>query len=161
MKPWEQKCGKWTHTNFYPHSESTVFIPLSRVHLIWVFTMIAACLYTYFIVPFSLAFEYEIDAWWLVPIDALTLIIFMIDIPISSRIAMNKILEVTTETKEIMTDYINSRLALDLIAILPIDYLLIAAGASQQVKAYLRILRMLKLIKPYDYVKTIRKHSNL
>ena len=92
--------------------------------------MVAACLYTYFMVPFSLAYEYEIDAWWLVPIDALTLIIFVIDIPMSSKIAMNKRYEITVDTKEIMADYIKSRLALDVIAILPIDYLLIAAGAS-------------------------------
>ena len=92
--------------------------------------MVLACVYTYFIVPFSLAYEYDVTKWWLLIVDVLSLILFVMDIPISSRIAINKKYEVTLDTREIMADYLDSWLALDVIAILPVDYLLIPLGAS-------------------------------
>jgi hypothetical protein len=92
--------------------------------------MIFACGYTYFIVPFSLALEYDITLPWLIPIDVITLLIFLIDIPISSKIALNKSHEITLSLREIEQDYVDSRLVFDLLGVMPLDYFLWGLGAS-------------------------------
>jgi hypothetical protein len=111
-------------------------------------------------VPFSISFKYELDNW-LIPFDLLSLIIFGVDIFFTLKTAFNKNFEITINLNEVAVDYMDTRFFVDLLATLPIDYFLLIFGVQQQTVAFVRALRLLKLYKPFDYIKTWRKHSNV
>lgn len=110
--------------------------------------------------PFSISFKYELDNW-LIPFDLLSLIIFGVDIFFTLKTAFNKNFEITINLNEVAVDYMDTRFFVDLLATLPIDYFLLIFGVQQQTVAFVRALRLLKLYKPFDYIKTWRKHSNV
>lgn len=149
-----------SYTKFYPSSEDYVIIPFSILYTTWMFLLISACAYTYFIVPFSLAYEVPLNKFWLIPIDVAALLIFAGDILISVRIALNKDKEVTLDKEEIFKDYIDTRFLLDFISMIPLDYILWSLGASWEVMAYARFIRFFKFVKIADYITIIRKHTN-
>lgn len=130
------------------------------MYYIWVAVMLIACSYTLFIVPFAIAFEYSFD-YWLIPFDLISLIIFMVDIVFTCRTAFNKNFDISIDLKEVMIDYIDTRFFPDLLAVLPIDYFLLLFGVDQQTVAFVRALRLVKLYKPLDYIRTWRRHSNV
>lgn len=98
---------------------------------------------------------------WLIPFDLLSLIIFGVDIFFTLKTAFNKNFEITINLNEVAVDYMDTRFFVDLLATLPIDYFLLIFGVQQQTVAFVRALRLLKLYKPFDYIKTWRKHSNV
>lgn len=55
-------------TDHYPLLDRFIIIPFSIMFYIWACIMLIGCSYTLFIVPFSIAYEYELDLW-LLPID--------------------------------------------------------------------------------------------
>lgn len=136
-----------------------IIIPFSKFYYIWTLAMIFACTYTLFIVPFAIALEYDYSAW-LYPFDIISLLIFLADIFITSRTAFDSNFEIIVDLKSTIVEYMDSRFFLDVLAILPIDYLLIFFSTSQQVVAFCRALRLLKMYKPIDYIRIWRKHSN-
>lgn len=71
-----------------------------------------AITYTLFIVPFCIAFEYELEVW-VIPFDVLSLIIFIVDLPLS----FNK-------------DKMEFKLVFDLLAVVPLDYILLPLNVS-------------------------------
>jgi hypothetical protein len=89
------------------------------------------------------------------------MIIFAIDIFFTVKTGFNKNFEITIDLKEIAIDYMDTRFFFDILAVLPIDYFLIIFGVPQQTTAWIRALRLLKLYKPFDYIRIWRKHSNV
>jgi hypothetical protein len=89
------------------------------------------------------------------------MIILTIDIFFTAKTAFNKNFEITIDLNEVSIDYMDSRFFFDMLAILPIDYFFVIFGVSQQVTAWVRALRILKLYKPFDYIRIWRKHSNV
>ena len=110
--------------------------------------------------PFCISYKYEFGAW-LFPIDIIFQIIMAIDIFFSTKTAFNKKFEITIDLKEVTLDYMDSRFFLDLLAVLPLDYFLLIFGAHQQLTAWVRALRLLKLYKFADFIRIWRKHSNV
>ena len=72
----------------------------------------------------------------------LSLIIFAVDIFMSSKTGFNEKLEITINLEEVFKSYIESRLFLDILSIIPIDYLSKLFTTSQQFIAFCRILRV-------------------
>ena len=122
--------------------------------------MLFVCSYILFIVPFAISFEYSFDVW-LIPLDIITLIIMILDIFFTSKTALNKRFEITIDLKEVLIDYMDTRFFVDILSIMPVDYFLLLFGVEQQTIAFVRALRLLKLYKPFDYIKIWRKHSNV
>ena len=85
----------------------------------------------------------------------------MVDIFITSRTAFDKNFDIIIDLKTTVADYMDTRFFLDTCAVLPVDYILLIFGAKQQVIAFTRALRLLKLYKPIDYIRAWRKHSNV
>jgi hypothetical protein len=111
-------------------------------------------------VPFSISLEYKFDVW-LIPLDIISLIVFAMDILMTLKTAFNKHFEITVNLNEVSVDYMDTRFFVDILSMLPIDYLLLLFDVEQQTIAFVRALRLLKLYKPFDYIKTWRKHSNV
>ncbi|CAI2367549.1 unnamed protein product [Moneuplotes crassus] len=150
----------WNVTKHYPILDKFIVIPFSLLFYIWAIMTITACAYVLFIVPFSISYEYHFDAW-LIPIDVIFQIILAFDIFITMKTALNKKFEISVDLKEIAIDYMDTRIFFDILAVFPLDYILMIFGVNQQTVAWVRILRILKLYKPFDYIKIWRKHSNV
>lgn len=95
------------------------------------------------------------------PIDITFQIIMAIDIIFTVKTAFNKKFEITIDMKEVMIDYMDTRFFFDILSVLPLDYFLLIFGVDQQTIAWVRVFRILKLYKPFDYIKIWRKHSNV
>ena len=76
----------------------------------------------------------------------------------SSKTGFNEKLEITINLEEVFKSYIESRLFLDILSIIPIDYLSKLFTTSQQFIAFCRILRVWKFIKIIDYFNVWRKY---
>lgn len=77
------------------------------------------------------------------------------------KTAINKQFEISVDLKEVAIHYMDTRIFLDILAVLPLDYILLIFEVDQQTVAWIRILRILKLYKFFDYIKIWRKHSNV
>jgi CRP-like cAMP-binding protein len=146
-------------TKQYPILNQFIIIPFSALYYIWLAIMMIAVAYTAFIVPFWIAFEYSFETW-IIPIDIFTLVIFAIDILLTSRTAFDKDFDIVIDSSVTISDYVNTRLFFDAISIIPLDYVLMISGSGQQTVAFIRLLRLIKLYKPFDYSRAYRKHSN-
>lgn len=83
------------------------------------------------------------------------------DIFLQTRTAFDKNLDIIIDLKSTVIDYMDTRFFLDLVSIIPVDYVLLIFGANQQVIAFSRALRLIKMYKYADYIRTWRKHSNV
>ena len=147
----------WNATKQYPIKDKFIIIPFSRLYYIWCFVLFSAIFYNLFIIPFTIAFEYSLD-YFIYPIDVISLLIFTVDIFMSSKIGFNSKLEITTNLEEVSKNYIESRLFLDALSVIPIDYLSKLFTTSQQFIAFCRILRVWKFLKIVDYLNVWRKY---
>jgi hypothetical protein len=133
---------------------------IHRLYYLWTFVILIACAYNLFIVLFAISLEYDFDAW-VYPFDIIFMLIYGFDIFISSRTALNKNFEINVNRKSVLVDYVDSRFFVDLLSIVPLDYILLILSADQQVVAFSRMLRLLKMYKPFDYIRVWRKHSDI
>ena len=73
----------WNATKQYPIKDKFIIIPFSMLYYIWSIVLFAAISYNLFIIPFTIAFEYSFD-YFMYPIDVISLLIFAVDIFMSS-----------------------------------------------------------------------------
>ena len=136
----------WNATKQYPIKDKFIVIPFSQLYYIWCIILFSSIIYNLFIIPFTIAFEYNFDPF-MYPIDIISLLIFVVDIFFASKTAFNKNYEITTNLEEVSKDYIESRLFFDVISIIPLDYILLIFISNQQFIAFWRIIRLFKFYK--------------
>ena len=144
-------------TKQYPVKGKFIIIPFSRLYYIWWVILLLALIYNLLIIPFTIAFEYKFDSF-VYPIDIISILIFAVDIFFASKTAFDKNYDININLEETTKDYIESRLFLDILSILPLDYISMIFLSNQQFIAFWRILRLAKFIKLVDYFNIWRKY---
>ena len=148
---------KWNMTRDFPKSKKFIIIPFSQFYYIWIFFVTLAWIYNLFFVPFAIAFEYQFE-FYNSPIDALSLLIYTLDIFFTIKTAFNNKFEITLDMNEISSDYIRSRFIFDTIWIIPFDYIFTIFTADEQIISFWRLNRLIKMYKLLDYLKVWRKY---
>ena len=129
-----------------------VIIPFSKLYNIWTSIVVISFLYFIFMVPYQLALDYDIlaESGWIYFIpDIIFSSAFCIDILIRQRIAfvVNEHGEsnIQTSTDLIQDYYINNLLLWDILAAIPLDYILLPFNFDNRLLRALRVLRFFKL----------------
>ena len=143
-------------TKRYSDLRYFVLIPLSRLFYVWSAVLSAAFLYNLFYVPFSIAFQVHAPDW-LVGVDLLVLGVYVADIPLRLRLAYNSATNsVETDLKEVKALYYRKYLIWEVLAVLPLDYLLWAlARAGRLSPDYAAWARVLRLIKFWRFRESV------
>ena len=117
--------------------------------------------YDTFTVPFTIALNYDIEGIWLA-IDVIAILIYMIDIFMRSRTAITKSLQLCLDRSQVMHHYVNSWLILDILACLPIEYIMLSFSSPSlsDYTRYLRLLRLLKFGRFYELSRLIQTQSD-
>lgn len=132
--------------------------PFSRIFNIWSISISLACFYYIFLVPVSIAFEYNPEGFFQA-CDYLSYAIYLCDIFIAINSAtMNEFGNINRKSTEIRTAYLNKYFILDLISIIPADYIALAYHSFQYISAYWRIVRLFKILRIVNLFKLIGNH---
>jgi hypothetical protein len=102
--------------------------------------------YNLWYVPISIAFEYQITEPGFFLLDALAILVYVLDMPYKlHKASINEYGHIERNLHRIQEGYLRHGLFTDLIASLPLDYL--AITSPQWVGAWLRLLRLVKVIE--------------
>lgn len=114
---------------------------------IYDFVQVVAVLYTCFIVPLRLAFDSHAEAWSLVFMwDLLIDTGFILDIVYNfNAYYLDDSQAVVSDKARIRAKYMRTWFVLDFVASFPIDYIVRAAGGSQDSDEWMRNFRLLRL----------------
>ena len=148
---------KWNMTLEFPKSKNFIIIPFSKLYYIWNSIIVILLMYELLFIPFSISFEYEFNIFTLL-FDILWKFIFAFDIFMASKTGFNNKFEITVDLKEISKDYIETRLILDALWIIPLDLIIRIFVENDQSVAFWRIIQLIKIYKLYDYLTIWRKY---
>jgi hypothetical protein len=159
----------WNLTENYGHVQEFVILPFSRLHNLWTAMMALSTGYFLFIVPFQLALSYNIGEESLLNLgfDIFFSFTFVVDIFVRSRIAFvvndRGLTDIVTDVDEIQSYYVNNMLIFDILAAVPIDYILLPFGTygfTEELLRYVRILKLTKFSRAYETIKLYQQQSN-
>lgn len=138
-----------------------IYLPFTRFYKIWMIIILGIFIYNLIYVPFSIAFERSIPVEFII-LDIITIIFNIVDIQIRSRTALGKNGQTNIDYSNVINQYINNGWFLfDIIAIIPIDYIIQGAGLSQQTISLVRLLRLAKLFRVYELILIIKRVNNI
>jgi len=98
-------------------------MPFSKLFYIWNVILIISITYDTFMVPFSIALNFDYYGIFFV-IDVFAILTYMGDIYVRSKTAITQPITYCLDPKEVMRYYINYWLVFDLLACLPFEYFL-------------------------------------
>lgn len=158
----------WNLTSTYPTSNKFVIIPFSKLYNIWTAVMAISTAYFLFIVPFQLALNYDIRSFWFVAIDITLSLTYVIDVFVRSRSAFTinerGVTEIITDIDEIQNYYVNNMLIYDVLAAVPVDYILMpfeSFGFTAEMLRYVRTLKLVKFFRLMETIKLFQQQSNV
>ena len=122
--------------------------------------MTLAILFNMEFVPFSIAFDYDAEGFWL-GLNIFAIFIYLLDMLVQTRTAIQ---EETTgnlivDKQKIWACYVNKKLFYDILFCVPWDYIAYLLQASNSVCAYVRILRLFKVKRAKEFIKIVKQNS--
>ena len=100
-----------------------MIIPFSPIFYIWNTIMLIILLYDSFMVPFSIALDFDFYGGFYA-VDILAIIVYCADIFMRAKTAITSPDNFCLDRKQVMKYYINNWLVIDLIACIPFEYFL-------------------------------------
>lgn len=104
--------------------------------------------------------NYDITGTWFLGVDIFFSLSYIIDVFIRSRAAFiineRGLTEIVTDVDEIQSYYVNNMLIYDILAAVPVDYILLPFGTFGFTAELLRYVRILKLMKFFRILETIK-----
>lgn len=144
---------KFWLTDIYAGLDVFLIIPFSKMYNIWSVVMFITIGYDTFMVPYSIAVNFDFYGVFYA-IDVLAILIYAFDIFIRSRTSITSPHTFCLNQHEVMRYYINHRLIFDLLSCLPFEYLLLFLGNTSAMNMslirYLRLFRLLKWTRLYE-----------
>ncbi|KAL9190988.1 hypothetical protein ACHAXT_000694 [Thalassiosira profunda] len=126
-----------------PVVKSSVILPDSSWLLAWNTFLFLICVYNAWIVPFRLAFDTSNQS---IIVDWVLDACFLLDMVLNCRfLAFTQGGELVTDPRKIKSNYVASRLRMDLLSSLPFD--LVAYYLFPQVRIVSELLRVLKMLR--------------
>lgn len=148
--------------------EKFIIIPFSKLYNLWTLVMAVAVAYFLFIVPFQVALNYDLGRVWFYCLDVPLSAAFILDIFMRSRQAFlindRNMCEIVTSIDQIQEYYINNMMIYDILAAVPIDYILIPfaqQGFTSELLRYVRIMKLIKFVRVFETIKLFREQSNI
>ncbi|KAG6615663.1 Voltage-gated Ion Channel (VIC) Superfamily [Phytophthora cinnamomi] len=153
--------GSWWCSLNWISSLSAVLETQSPEHIIWLRIVTASTFYVAFMLPSCVAFD-ACRAWSGLSLGANTLevlsfIVFVVDIWVNLRLKQTE-LEMELYEVDIRKSYRHNRLAVDIIAALPIKYLFYMFSPPTEV-AWLSVNRCVKVLNVAHYMNEIHRQS--
>eukprot|EP00002_Diphylleia_rotans_P025219 TRINITY_DN4986_c0_g1_i6.p1 TRINITY_DN4986_c0_g1~~TRINITY_DN4986_c0_g1_i6.p1 ORF type:complete len:1636 (+),score=306.35 TRINITY_DN4986_c0_g1_i6:100-5007(+) len=130
---------------------ATLMHPSSKLRLLYEMVMFLATLYTIIVVPFRSAFGWSDFMRSILFLDYLVDFLFWVEILLNFYTPQTMDEVMRYDPKMIALRYRNSRFAFDLISQLPYD--IFAVGFGMEALRYLRLPRMIRVVKLYKYVE--------
>jgi hypothetical protein len=116
--------------------------------------------YNLFFVPVSISYEYEPTHPMLLTLDLLAVLYYMVDLLVVSHTSnIDMYGNVNRSKVKILVAYSQNGLIFDMMAALPLDYIGLALGISQQTRAWFRLNRLLKVKRIVRLARLIHDHS--
>jgi len=131
-----------------------------RLDKVWTWALVVAITFNIFYVPYSLALQVEISGFLFI-LEGYAFLVYVLDIYFRSRMAFNSEFDIEVDKQAVLEFYIQQRFIFDLLAVIPLDYILKALDINQTVVASIRVLRLVKLHRIYEIVALVRKHSQI
>ena len=97
-------------------------------------------------VPYQLGYEQDYTQH---PLILFSLVVYIVDIPIRLRTGVSGQNKISIDTMEIIRSYIDKWLLLDVLAVIPFEYVFSATGDIETAK-YLLLFRLLKVGRLYE-----------
>lgn len=137
-------------------------LPRNPLSVFWNFLILLSVAWYGFSVPIEFALKLEMPIWAQL-LDITLSILFLIDMLTIFRTPFLKNNEIISDPVLIRKHYIKHRFALDLIAVIPWDIVILMVLPPQYLSANLialtRLLRMLRLFRVPIIVANLRKHT--
>jgi hypothetical protein len=118
---WLNKETKWWLTSEYSDIQYFIVMPFSRVFYIWTSVMLVTFTYVSFKVLYGVGWD---ENFAYDPLLILAEIIYIADIPIRMFTGIAQPNRTTTDLRQVSTYYINNWFFADLIATIPVEYIL-------------------------------------
>lgn len=152
----KQKVGlKWWLTSQYSDVNYFVIIPFSKVFYIWNAIMLVTFSYVSFKVLFGVGWDqsYAFD-----PLLILAEIIYIIDIPVRMFTGIVQPNRTTADLNQVSKYYINNWFFADLIATIPVEYVL--QRYQPVVSRWLMLNKLIKIVRLNETLQIFLQHTN-
>jgi hypothetical protein len=118
----EKRKVKWNLTKNYHFIKYFVILPMSHLYILWSAIISIAIFYNVLLVPYCIALNVELQGAYKL-FDFAMFTIYLIDIFIQFKTGMvNNKIEI--DLQSVAKDYIGFKIILDILALIPIDYIL-------------------------------------
>jgi hypothetical protein len=136
---------KFWLTKQYNGIEYFIIMPFSRFFYVWNAIMIIAFTYVLFVVPYGIGFkeDHGFD-----PLLIVCQVLFAVDIPLRMRTGITEPKHITTNLQQIFTYYINTWLFYDMLASIPIEYVL--QVYYPVISRWIMLLKFFKVFRLYE-----------
>jgi len=124
-----------------------LIVPLSPLFIIWNIIVTLVIFYDLFMVLFAIAYDYDFN-WTLQALNIICNVIYILDIPFRARTAFTTPNKFCFNPDEVLKYYIDTWFKTDLIASLPLEFLILAAPKiGPKYVQWVRLLRLVKCVK--------------
>lgn len=122
-------------------------MPFSNVFYFWNLVMFLAFNYVFFMVWYGIGFKQDIG---FNPLLIVCQVIFALDIPIRMRTGIVEPKHISTDLKKVFTYYINTWLFYDMLASVPIEYVL--QVYYPEITRWILVLKFFKIGRLYETI---------
>lgn len=131
-------------------------MPFSRFWYLWNAIMIIAFTYVLFVVPYGIGFkeDHGFD-----PLLIVCQVLFAIDIPLRMRTGITEPKHITTNLQQIFNYYINTWLFYDMLASIPIEYVL--QVYYPVISRWIMLLKFFKIFRLYESIQIYLLNTNV
>jgi hypothetical protein len=131
---------------------SAMILPFDRLYEAWFYILGLTVFYNTCYIPFSYAYDIDATGGGWIALDIAAIFVYFIDAFVANRTMLYDTVsrEYIENTRELTLNYINRQFCFDVLAVLPLDYLLYAYGAEKKAYRIFRLLRLAKLPRLFN-----------
>lgn len=151
------KKPKIYQTASFNKFDGFLIVPFSPLFYIWNSFLFLAMCYDLFMVPFSIALNFNFYGIFYV-IDIIAILIYCIDIFMRAKTAITSPDAVCLDKQAILRYYVNSWLIMDLLAAIPFEYFILpfTSVVSLDFIRYVRLFRLFKTARFIELMKLVK-----
>lgn len=142
-------------TSQYNMLQPLLIIPMSPVFLVWAFVVGTAFLAQLVLITYGVGFDQDV---LFNPVYICCTVIYLADMPFRAKTGATNPEHICLVPEQIMQYYINKWLILDILSILPIEYITYFYSAT--LTRYLLMLKLVKLGRIYENMIMVKSNTN-
>lgn len=142
-------------TSQYNLLEPVLIIPMSPIFLVWATIFGTAFLAQMILITYGVGFDQNV---LFNPVYIVCTFIYIVDMPFRAKTGATNPQNICLVPEQIMNYYINKWLILDILAILPIEY--ITYFYSEELTRYLLLIKLVKLGRIIENMIMIKSNTN-